>query len=148
MAQETNNEQPKQKKVVSLDQETKEVLERLHNILTWEREHIQRLTEENARLRSEHYKDKELQKMAEEVERLRAASMRGFTIDEEEGAQIKEWIEHHEKEVHHIKDCNDAQEFQGCIGGNYTYTFVPTSIGVIGTIKCSQCGAELTFQDL
>lgn len=27
------------------------------------------------------------------------------------------------------------------------HAFVPTSIGTIGTVKCS-CGAEFTFQDL
>ena len=35
----------------------------------------------------------------------------------------------------------------GAIGGTFTYEFIPTSIGTIGTIKCT-CGDSFTFEDL
>jgi hypothetical protein len=36
----------------------------------------------------------------------------------------------------------------GAIGGTWTYKFVPTSIGTIGTCICGKCQEEFTFQDL
>lgn len=59
---------------------------------------------------------------------------RGFPISAEAESQINEWKKNHRH--------ND-----GAIGGTFTYEFIPTSIGTIGTIKCA-CGDSFTFEDL
>ena len=95
-------------------------------------------------LEDEKWKDKELQKMKEERDKAVANAYRGFPISADEEEAIQDWIENHEKEKHY----NPNRKFPrgGAIGGSYTYCFVPTSIGVFGSIKCS-CGEEFTFQE-
>ena len=105
------------------------------------------LQNQNKKLKEEHYKDTELQKMKEELERVRADMYRGFPISEEEKRRIKEWQDKHDTEAHGLKTLKERVHAGGCIGGRYTYHFVPTSIGVIGTVECN-CGAKFTFQDL
>lgn len=46
--------------------------------------HIIYLQNQNKKLKEEHYKDTELQKMKEELERVRADMYRGFPISAEE----------------------------------------------------------------
>lgn len=92
-------------------------------------------------------KDTELQKMKEELERVRADMYRGFPISAEEEKRIKEWQDKHDAEVHGLKTLKERVRAGGCIGGRYSYEFVSTSIGVIGIVKCN-CGAKFTFQDL
>lgn len=105
------------------------------------------LQNENKRLKEEHYKDEELKRMKENLERVRADMRRGFSISEEEDKRIEEWQKKHDAEVHGLKTLTDRVRAGGCIGGRYTYYFTATSIGVIGTVKCN-CGAKFTFQDL
>lgn len=57
---------------------------------------------------------------------------------------IQEWQEKHDTEVHGLKTLEDRLHAGGLIGGRYTYHFVPTSIGISGTIQCS-CGEEFEF---
>lgn len=64
-----------------------------------------------------------------------------FEVTPEEREQIEEWKEQHIKEKH------KGNNYSGAFGGRYTYEFIPTSIGDIGTIKCG-CGAEFTFKEL
>ena len=109
--------------------------------------HIIYLTNQNKKLKEEHYKDTELQKMKEELERVRADMYRGFPISAEEEKRIKEWQDKHDAEVHGLKTLKERVRAGGCIGGRYSYEFVSTSIGVIGIVKCN-CGAKFTFQDL
>lgn len=109
--------------------------------------HIIYLQNQNKRLKEEHYKDTELQKMKEELERVRADMYRGFPISAEEEKRIKEWQDKHDAEVHGLKTLKERVRAGGCIGGRYSYEFVSTSIGVIGIVKCN-CGAKFTFQDL
>lgn len=59
---------------------------------------------------------------------------RGFPISAEAESQINEWKKNH-------------RHNGGAIGGTFTYEFIPTSIGTIGTIKCA-CGDSFTFEDL
>lgn len=47
------------------------------------------------------------------------------------------------KEKHRDRNLNWAE----AIGGKFTYTFIPTSIGVIGEVTCS-CGESMTFSNL
>lgn len=109
--------------------------------------HIIYLQNQNKKLKEEHYKDTELQKMKEELERVRADMYRGFPISAEDEKRIKEWQDKHDAEVHGLKTLKERVRAGGCIGGRYSYEFVSTSIGVIGIVKCN-CGAKFTFQDL
>ena len=107
---------------------------------------IKYLEEENKRLKSEHYEKKELAEMRAELDEARAELRRGFGISKEEDAAISKWIEEHEKEKHGV-GTKVKYRYSGAIGGAYTYSFLPTSIGMIGTIKCS-CGAEFNFREM
>lgn len=98
---------------------------------------IAALQAENNLLREEFYKDKIVKKLKKEISNLQL----GFNISEEEWKQINEWKKKHEQEKH------EGNNYHGAIGGNYTFIFVPTSIGVIGTVRCS-CGEEFTFQNI
>lgn len=99
---------------------------------------ISSLQEENKKLREEHYKNEELQQMKERVEKAEKDLYRGFPITEEEDKRLKEWINNHEKE---------HSGGHGCCGGKYSYIFLPTSIGTVGTVKCS-CGKSFDFQEI
>ena len=102
---------------------------------------------QNRELYDEHYKDNEMQQMLNELNKMKDDYYRGFPISEEEDKNIKEWIDNHERDVHGCYTLEDKINRGGCCGGTYTYEFVPTSIGTIGTVKCS-CGAKYTFQDM
>ena len=104
------------------------------------------LEKENKRLLDEHFKDEELSKMKEELAEARKELNRGFPVSEDEWNRLKEWQRQHEEEVHGADYANHKYMKCGAIGGNYTYKFVPTSIGTFGTCICS-CGAEFDFQE-
>lgn len=108
---------------------------------------IEYLEKQNQKLRDEKYKDNELLRMEAELKAMKEDYYRGFPISEEEQKSIREWMDKHDEEVHHARTLGDKLKLGGCCGGRYSYHFVPTSIGTIGTVKCS-CGAEFTFQDL
>ena len=93
---------------------------------------------EKEELLDEHYKDNKIQEMQKKYNEMRCDLNRGFPISEEESRAIRQWIDKHEKE---------HSGGHGCCGGKYTYIFIPTSLGTIGTIKCS-CGASFDFQEL
>lgn len=107
---------------------------------------IKRLEEENKKLKTEAYKDSELAEMKEKYESMKKDLMRGFPISEKEEKRIEEWKKKHDKEVHGITTLDQRLRAGGCIGGRYKYTFITTSIGIIGSIKCN-CGEEYTFQN-
>ena len=121
-----------------------QTIQREINLLEYQNK---RLSEENSRLKNENYKDEELSKMKTQLEKMQQDYYRGFPISEEEQKRIREWVDKHDKEVHHARALGDKLKLGGCCGSRYSYHFVPTSIGTIGTVKCS-CGAEFTFQDL
>jgi len=100
------------------------------------------LTKRIKELENENWKDEELQKMKTKNHVMREDLNRGFPIDENEENAINEWKAKHEQEKHSRKKINT-----GTIGGYYTYEFIPTSIGTLGTIKCI-CGEEFTFQEI
>ena len=105
------------------------------------------LEEENKKLKDEHYKDSEMQRMKTELEKAKDDLHRGFPISKEEEEKIKEWQLKHDAEKHGLKTMEQRLRAGGCCGGRYTYQFVPTSIGTIGEVICS-CGEKFTFQDL
>ena len=108
---------------------------------------IKYLEKQNQELHDENYKDNELLRMEAELKAVKEDYYRGFPISEEEQKSIREWMDKHDEEVHHARTLGDKLKLGGCCGGRYTYKFTPTSIGTIGTVKCS-CGAEFTFQDM
>lgn len=109
-----------------------------------------RLRKENVELRDEHYKDKELQKWRDAAHQAQDDLHRGFPISEKEWEAVKAWMEQHDREAHSLDSDDDSTlvvKRGGAIGGNYKYEFIPTSIGVIGTVYCS-CGASFQFQEI
>lgn len=106
-----------------------------------------RLIREIGRLKDKHYKDKELSTMKSQLEAMQKDYYRGFPISENEQKSIQDWMDKHNEELHNCQSLDDKIRRDGCIGGTYTYEFIPTSIGTIGTVKCS-CGAEFTFQNI
>lgn len=107
---------------------------------------IQYLEKENAELKATQYKDEELQRMKKEIEKLQKRVMNGFLLSEEQSKMIKEWEAQHIKEFHTY---NGQPTKIGLCGGNFTYTFLPTSIGTFLTVKCG-CGkgGKLEISDL
>lgn len=101
---------------------------------------INRLITENNKLKDAAYKDNELADMKKSYNEMQEDYWRGFPISKEEKDFIDEWTKDHLIKKHSDTYC-------GVIGGRFTYEFTPTSIGVVGKIKCI-CGEEFTFQDL
>lgn len=108
---------------------------------------IKYLEKQNQELRDEKYKDNELSRMENELNAMKEDYYRGFPISEKEEKSIRKWMDKHDEEVHYARTIGDKLKLGGCCGGRYTYEFTPTSIGTIGTVKCS-CGAEFTFQEM
>lgn len=102
-------------------------------------EKIEYLQDKLNEVKSSAYKDKELAKMKAKYDLANADLRRGFPVSAEESKKITTWISEHEK------TCNNQS---GAIGGKYIYEFIPTGIGVVGTIKCSHCNKEFTFKEL
>ena len=115
---------------------------------------VNRLSEENERLRDEAYKDNELAAMKKELSDTKKRFQeqmedynRGFPISIGEYINIEAWKRQHLAKVHGAKTAAERMEFGGAIGGTFKYEFTQTSLGVIGSVKCS-CGEEYIFQDL
>lgn len=109
-------------------------------------EHIMRLRKENEELRSEHFKDEQIQKLQNQIHSMQEA-MNGFMVTSTQAETIKAWKTKHEASKHGLTDDSKRMKAHGAIGGAYTYTFCPTSIGTIGKIVC-HCGDEFCFCDL
>lgn len=90
---------------------------------------IKRLEETNKELRDKHFKDKELQRLQDEVEYWRHIASQGFTINDEELKLIRAWEGDHEHK-------------------SFYYRFVPTAIGDSGSVVCSVCGEEFEFKEV
>ena len=123
-----------------MDSNLQMMFENISNQLEHKDKIIESLREQNACLKSEHYKDEALAQMKEELDEAKADLNRGFGITEEEANAIHDWTLAHSKTVH-------DGSYGGAIGGLYEYVFTPTSIGVIGVVRC-HCGAEFCFEDI
>jgi len=62
----------------------------------------------------------------------------GFTPDEVE--RIHTWQRSHQNEKH------PNPRKMGAIGGSYTFSFTPTTLGCVSKVKC-HCGDELDLTD-
>ena len=109
---------------------------------------IDRLKEENKKLKDEVWKDEELQNMKEQLDKMKSDYNRGFNITEKEDAAIKEWKKKHEEEVHGLTTPTARVKAQGASGGRYVYHFYPTAIGCARVVKCNACGEEFEFSHL
>lgn len=109
---------------------------------------IERLKEENRKLKDEVWKDEELQNMKEQLDKMKAKYYRGFPISKQEEIAIKEWKENHEEEVHGLKTSLQRMNAQRASGGRYSYIFYPTAIGCSGVVKCNSCGEEFEFCEI
>jgi hypothetical protein len=121
-------------------------LDQIKEINEYKDTRIKALEDENKKLKDEHYKNEELQKLVEANKRLSDEMKYGFPITEEENEAITKWRTAHIKKKHWDSK-NKCPKSQGAIGGGFTYEFIPTSIGVIGTIKCS-CGESFCFCEM
>ena len=107
---------------------------------------IERLWNQIKELTDSQYKDKKLQEMKAELEKMQREYNRGFSITDDEWKAIETWKEKHDREAHGLTECDER--VSGAIGGRYIFEFIPTTIGIIGTIKCGSCGEKFTFREL
>lgn len=98
------------------------------------------LENENKKLKDEHYKDEELEKLRSELKQCRENLNRGFGISEEENAAIEKWKLNHEIDKHGLDTEEKRFASQGCCGGKYVFEFIPTTVSIVGRIKCGICG--------
>lgn len=94
---------------------------------------ISSLRKENKRLKDFHYKDKELQLMKDELDRIREDLNRGFPITAEDNENIKGW-----HEIHKIR----------CPHSYYQYVFTETELVDYYEVKCCVCGDTFTFKKM
>lgn len=104
-------------------------IEDLVKINKGQQRRIKILEETNKELSDKQFKDKELQRLQDEVEHWRHIACQGFTIDDEEYQAIKEWKENHKH-------------------NSFYYEFVPTPIGDSGSIVCAVCGEKFEFKEV
>lgn len=90
---------------------------------------IKMLEATNKELSDEQFKDKELQRLQDEVEHWRHIACQGFTINDEELKLIRAWEGYHEHK-------------------DFYYKFVPTPIGDSGSVVCAVCGEEFEFKEV
>lgn len=113
-----------------------------------ERRRNDRLQTENEILKDEHYENEEIQKLTDQIAELRSSLGSAFRVDKTDWVRIREWQDAHMIEKHGLDTSAKRLEAGGAIGGMWTYEFVPTSIGTIGTCICGKCKEKFTFQDL
>ena len=88
----------------------------------------------NEQLKSEHYKDKEITRLKEQIKLHQEAMTYGFPITKERYEKIMELCKKHEWEKHGRKG-----------NGYFNYCFAETEIGTFGWAKCCDCGEEIKF---
>ena len=86
------------------------------------------------KLHDEKWADKTLQKMNEELLKIKSDMHRGFPITKEENESINKWIFKHDEEIH-----GNIHHAHGVSGGGYEYTFYPTALGTIAHCVCTHC---------
>lgn len=94
----------------------------------------QKLRDRIKELEDEHYKDKRLQEMKEQLESARADARRGFPISAKEEQAISAWKTEHDTNEH-----GNPNQYHGASGGGYSYEFYPTGIGTFSRCICSSC---------
>lgn len=114
------------------DKEDQNCLEKISESLAKKSIRIKYLEEENKKLKDEHYKDDELERLKKEIDRLHADCVRGFPITEGEKKKINAIKEKHKKT---------------CPYCNFKYIFESFAIVEFGYVKCTVCGDEFKFYE-
>ena len=120
--------------VLNTDEDVNKYLETIKVNFTKQRKLETALRTRIKELEDEHYKDKRLQELTEELNKVRADARRGFSIWEDESEAIAAWKKKHDTEVH-----DNPKQYHGASGGGYSYRFYPTGIGTLGQCVCLQC---------
>lgn len=110
------------------------ILQALREKFSRQEKEIEQLRQVNTKLKNGIWKEEEVARLKHEYDRMKEEYYQGFPISKEEKAMIDEFMNQH-------KGC------YGAIGGGFTYQFLPTSIGVSGTIIASN-GDKLEFREL
>lgn len=118
-----------------------ECIESVQEMVYRSEERVEELEEELKKLRDQYDKDEEVAALKAQIADLQEQLSRGFSMSAEECEAVEKWRKKHMSEVH------VGVETFGAIGGELTYTFVPTSIGVSGTVECT-CGESFCFREL
>lgn len=113
-----------------------ELIQALQKKFEYDEEVLNSLKQANTELRDSHYKDRELLEMKSRLDKAIGDLTRGFPISDEEDKCICEW------KTKHIQERHGGKTYSGAIGGRFSYHFIPTSIGVFGTIECDDCMAK------
>ena len=103
-------------------------------------EQNEKLVAENAKLKSGEWATEQMKKTLEDAERIRAEYKHGFPMTEKEVLNAEKFIREHSASVHNY-------DSKTAIGGQYTYEFTPTSIGVFSSVRCCTCGATHNITD-
>lgn len=131
----------KNDKPIWLNKKIEEVLQEIYDHYRAINSRNEYLLKEIAKVKEETYKDNELAEMKNKYDEMLADYHRGFAITKEESKKITEWM----KEI--TKDEDFQTKVGGAIGGRFKYEFIPTSIGVIGTVIDTFTNKKLTFQE-
>ena len=113
----------------------------LKEIYTKQNNIISLLKTENNNLKEKRNKDEYIQHLLNRINKLESRIVFDFCVSKEEEIAIEEWKRNHINEKH------NGDSYCGTIGGRFTYEFTPTSLGDIGSIKCS-CGDEFIFREI
>ena len=92
------------------------------------------LERENKELKSEKYKDNEIQRLNNKIKDYEKQFLRSFIITEDEEEEIKKFKDNHFQNHKHR--------------GIFEYVFVPTELGDFGEIRCTVCGDKIIFKNL
>lgn len=106
---------------------------------------------EQANKRIEQYEkeitaDVRVQELLARVSELEREYRNSFDISATEEEKINKWKKEHEITQHNLYTLKDRIKANGAIGGRYKYSFIPTSIGTIGSCICCECENKI-FQN-
>ena len=116
--------------------ELDEVKENLDYIISIKEQRIKSLEKENSELKNNKY----YRKLRDENRKLSEMLSHSFVITEEEEQKISNWKQKH------IEKCLGGEPMKiGAMGGMFTYTFQPTSLGSINECVCNLCKQKIKF---
>ena len=119
---------------------SKEIIDNILNLENYYQGRIESLKKTNEKLQDEHYKDEQLTILKKERDDALMAARNGFSIPQEKYDKAMEWRQQHEHNQHDVP--LEEYAYHGAIGGGYTFSFSPTSIGVFATYTCENCNRK------
>lgn len=88
-------------------------------------------------IKSEKWRDNELQDMKQKMEKAIQESSYGFPLTKLARDNAYNWQRKHDAEVHF-----NPEGYHGASGGGFSYTFYPTGLGTTCDCFCNQCKAK------